>query len=268
MWLEKLDARRHLSVSRDANGWTVVTPATDTHVIYVSNSTGIDTNPGTQTSPIKTLAKAQSMVGSGSADWIMLKRGDTFEAFGSWKKSGRSAQQPIYISAYGTGNRPQINSGVSPGFITFFSNGPISNLIISSLSFNANTYDGTNGTGDTAGIRLLAAGSNITIEDCKISGYKDDIVIGDSSGNPAHAVTDVDIRRNEILDSYSLVDTTNTHSQGIYIDGDTQRVTVEENVLDHNGWRQGVQSDRTNFNHNLYSGAGATGLGGAEQHQH
>jgi len=117
MLLEAMEMRRHLSVSRDANGWTAVTAAADTHAIYVSNSTGSDSNPGTQTSPIKTLAKAQGLVGAGSADWILLKRGDTFEGFGTWKKSGRSAQEPLYISAYGTGARPQINSGVSPGFI-------------------------------------------------------------------------------------------------------------------------------------------------------
>ena len=85
-------------------------------------------------------------------------------------------------------------------------------------------------------------------------------MLGDSSGNPAHAVTDVDIRRCEILDSYSTITPTTVHSQGIYIDGDTQRVTIEENVLDHNGWRQGTPTDRTFFNHNIYAAAGATGL--------
>ena len=96
---EALERRAHLSVSRDSGGWTVVTPAADTNTIYVSNSAGSDSNDGTITRPIKTLVQAQSLVRDGMADWVLLKRGDTFESFGSWNKKGRSAQEALYISA-------------------------------------------------------------------------------------------------------------------------------------------------------------------------
>src|SRR3954451_19735657 len=88
---EGLEQRSMMSVSHDAAGWTVVTPASDTRTIYVSSSQGNDANTGTaSTAPVKTLSKAQSLVRDGSADWVLLKRGDTFGGFGTWAKTGRS----------------------------------------------------------------------------------------------------------------------------------------------------------------------------------
>src|SRR4051794_40288333 len=135
LW-EQLEGRLLRSVARDSDGWTVVTPASDTRVVYVSNSQGNDANSGLSAgSPVKTLAKAQSLVRDGSADWLLLKRGDTFESFGQWKKRGRSASEPVYIAAYGTGARPQINSATGPGFITYVNASTpgwtVNNLIIS-----------------------------------------------------------------------------------------------------------------------------------------
>ena len=40
--VETLENRQLMSVSLDANGWTVVTPTADSRVIYVSSSTGND----------------------------------------------------------------------------------------------------------------------------------------------------------------------------------------------------------------------------------
>jgi hypothetical protein len=251
-----LESRTHLSVAQDDNGWTVVTPAQDTRVIYVSNSQGSDANNGlSPNAAVKTIAKGESLIRDGSADWLLLKRGDTFESFGSWKLHGRSADQPLYISAYGTGARPQINSGASNGFTTaYYQNRRVDNLIISSLSFNANTYNGTNGAPE--GILLNCPGTNITIEDCKIQGYKDNIVVGD----PTHAITNTTIRRNEILDAYDLSNPTSVHAQGIYVSSSTQNLTIEENVLDHNGWRQNSPSDRTFYNHDIYVYNGASNV--------
>jgi parallel beta helix pectate lyase-like protein len=250
---ERVEGRTHLSVARDSAGWTVVTPASDTRVIYASSSQGSDANTGlSPTSPVKTLAKGQSLVRDGSADWLLLKRGDSFESFGSWTKHGRSASQPMYIAAYGTGARPQINSGTSNGFTTAaYSMRRIDNLILSSVSFFASTYNGTNGA--PYGILLQCPGSNITIEDVKVQGYKDNITVSDAT----HAVTDSTIRRCEILDSYNNSNPASVHAQGIYVSSTTKNLTIEENVLDHNGWRQGTPADRTYYNHNIYVYNGA-----------
>jgi hypothetical protein len=248
---DQLETRRHFAVSLDANGWTSVTPASDTRMVYVSNSLGNDKNDGLSTgTPVKTLEKAKSLIRNNSADWLLLKRGDTFETFGEWRLSGRSEQEPILISAYGSGLRPQINSGSGPGFITYGKGGAsgrsIDNIVITSLSMTPNTYNHTNGTMNTGGIRLLCQGKNITIEDCKIYGYKENIDIAGSD----NGLRNVTIRRNVIADAHSSEKV--GHAHGIWMGGKTNGVVVEENVLDHNGWRDGRSDDRVFFNHNIY----------------
>ncbi|MCS7032580.1 MAG: right-handed parallel beta-helix repeat-containing protein, partial [Phycisphaerae bacterium] len=49
----------------------------------------------------------------------------------------------------------------------------------------------------------------------------------------------------------------NGHSQGIYVGPGVNGVRIEENLIDHNGWRHGVESDRTWYNHNIYLQTGA-----------
>src|SRR5215218_5597442 len=94
---ETLEDRTMMSVTTDAQGWSVVNPAGDSKVIYVSSSGGNDSNNGTSaSSPVKTLSKGESLLRNGSADQLLLKRGDTWnEAFGGWDKSGRSESEPL-----------------------------------------------------------------------------------------------------------------------------------------------------------------------------
>ena len=213
--LESLERRAMLSVSTDSTGWTVVSPAADTKVIYVSSSSGNDGNDGLDpTRPVKTLGKAQGLLRDGSADWMLLKRGDVFGSLGEWKKSGRSAQEPLYISAYGAGARPQINSGTGAGFYTY-ANGSrrINNLVLSSVGFFADSYDHYNGNGATAGIRLTCPGDRILIEDVLVRGYKDNVVI-----DPVGAgLTNVTLRRSVIVDAHAGSAVGNGHAQGVYV---------------------------------------------------
>src|SRR5215212_894941 len=44
--VETLEPRTMMSVSHDANGFTVVTPESDSRVVYVSSSGGSDSNSG------------------------------------------------------------------------------------------------------------------------------------------------------------------------------------------------------------------------------
>lgn len=249
--IDPLEDRRYFAVSTNTNGWTVVTPAADSRLVYVSSSGGSDSNNGLSAgSPVKTISKGYSLLRDGYADQLLLKRGDTFGSLGDWRKKGRSASEPMLISAYGSGARPQINSGSSYGIITYGSGGSsgrsIDNLYIMSLSFTPHTYNHSNGNMDTAGIRLLCQGQNILIEDCKIAGYKEniDLAAGDKG------LRNVTIRRNQIIDAHA--DPKIGHAHGLWIGGATNGVTIEENIIDHNGWRQGKESDRTFYNHNVY----------------
>lgn len=73
---------------------------------YVSQSTGLDTNPGTQAQPWKTLAKVNSQTFQ-AGDLILLMRGDTWREPLIPPSSGTSVAG-ITFDAYGTGPAPKI----------------------------------------------------------------------------------------------------------------------------------------------------------------
>src|SRR4051794_6721672 len=120
LMLEFLEPRRMLTVSLESNGWYNVAPSADSRIVYVSSSTGNDANDGlTPGTPVQNIALAKTLIRDGSADWLLLKRGDTFTGgFGTWTRSGRSAQEPILIGAYGDGDRPLLNTGTNEGILT------------------------------------------------------------------------------------------------------------------------------------------------------
>lgn len=81
---------------RDKDGWTVFTPAQETHVLYVSSTDGDDATgkpyaagaPDLGEDPFlplgtvrsfQTLAAALGHVRPDHSDWVLLKRGDTWE---------------------------------------------------------------------------------------------------------------------------------------------------------------------------------------------
>ena len=253
--VETLEKRQLLSVSMTSDGWTVVTPASDSRLIHVSSSTGNDANPGTASKPIKTLGKAKSLLRNLSADQVLLKRGDTWTGgFLDLTVSGRSASEPILIGAYGSGARPRINSGTDVGITLAqkYSN-PLNNVYVIGLHFNAHTYTGSNGSFKTAGIRVLRKGGNVVIEDNFIQGYKDNIVL-----DPDGAFSGMKVRRNVIVDAYNTGRTGNGHAQGFYIGPNGRNTLIEENLFDHNGHKPGV-AGATMFNHSIYVQEGATG---------
>ena len=97
-------------VSQDSEGWTVVTPSADTRIIYVSSSMGSDTSDGlSEDYPVQTLERGYSLLRDSCPDRMLLRRGDEwYENIPSIGKSGRSADEPILISSYGSGARPLI----------------------------------------------------------------------------------------------------------------------------------------------------------------
>jgi len=217
--------------------WTVFTPSSDTRIIYVSSSEGSDTNNGlSEARPIATLEKARSLARAGFPDWVLLKRGDTWNTplgTASWSRSGRSASEMHVVSTYGTGPRPVISPPAGADAIVIAA-ANVSNIAFVGLHLKANA------AGGGQGIRITCGGTNLLIEDLVVEGFKDNI-------NLIGSITDARIRRCIIIDAWSP---NGAHSQGIYADR-IQGLTIEDCVFDHNGWKEGVQSP-TQFNHNFY----------------
>jgi len=232
------------------DGWTKLTPSVDTRTVYVSSGSGSDLDDGLSPStPKRTLAAAKALLRHGFPDRLLLKRGDVWnESLGQWKKSGRSANEPMVVSTYGNETaRPLLRTGLAGGI---WSNGgggspaTIDNLAFVGLHFFA---DGYSGDGVCVGVQLLQPGSHVLIEDCKIEGYRDNVVFQGYSGRH----TDYRLRRSVILDAYSI-HAIGGHSQGLYayaVDG----LLIEENVFDHNGWNENVPGAGADiYSHNLY----------------
>ena len=255
---ESLEGRTLFSVGLDADGWTVVTPAGDTRVVYVSSSSGDDSNSGlSDIQPVKTIAKARTLVRNNSADWLLLKRGDVFrESMLQWDKSGRSAQEPVVIGAYGSHPaRPMLATGIANGFTT--GGTPVSNLYVIGLHFNSSSRNPDNpadfvGTdGGSYGVQTLSRTDNLLFEDSVFDAYKNNVSIQRYHG----PVTNVSIRRCQILDAYS----TTGRSQGLYMEG-VDGITLYQNLFDHNGWDERVSAWATTQNHNVYLHSSNTGL--------
>ena len=68
-----------------ANGLPIIAPQSNSRVIYVSSSTGSDSNTGlSPNSPLKTIAAGEALLRNGYPDQLLLKAGDTFvnQSFG------------------------------------------------------------------------------------------------------------------------------------------------------------------------------------------
>lgn len=231
-------------------GWTAFTPSADTRTVYVSSSSGNDQNDGlSPQTPKYTLAEAAALLRHGFPDWLLLKRGDVWQVgLGQWKKSGRSADEPMLVSTYGSAlARPWLRTGAQGGIWTNGGGGSpatIDNLALVGLHFSADSYDGS---GDCVGAQLLQPASNVLIEDCKFEGYSVNLVfqgLGDRH-------SDFRLRRSVIVDAF-VIHEIGGPSQGLYanaVDG----LLIEENVFDHNGWNEQVPGAGADiYSHDLY----------------
>jgi len=260
---------------QDENGWSVLTPSEDSRLIYVSNSSGNDNSAVTYTlsdmdigddpyNPVgginafETIEAALDQLRDWSPDYILLKRGETWEPEGTiYLTRGRSLDERMVLTTYGTGTqRPTItNSGVN------FDDADFSAVI--GIHFVATRRDpssvdfaGFDSVPNTTGFNALGGYGNtitlgILIEDCHFDWFKNN-VIQSSPDNGGEILTEIIVRRNIITNNYS----TDSHSQGLY----TSHVSMllEENIFDHNGWyKQGSNNAQdegmaTMFNHDTY----------------
>jgi hypothetical protein len=257
------------------DGWSILTPSSDSRLIYVSSSGGNDSSgaiyspadtivgaspqlPTGSIQPYATISHALTLVREGYPDWVLLKRGD------SWTrdsvvdvKSGRSTSERSVITYYGTElPRPRINASSSG--LRFWRSCRFAAVV--GLEFYAYTRDpaspnfvGFNNVGSTTGFNSYTSDAenpnrSLLIEDSVFNFFSNNTIQGTIE------TKDVIIRRCQFLNNYS----TTSHSQGMY----TSKVSalLEENLFDHNGWykqqigggNDQAEGQATMFNHNTY----------------
>ena len=116
---------------KDADGWTLLMPTTDTVFVYVS-ATGDDAmckgyraedlagndpfEPGGAMTACATFSQAYKYTRENLPDWILFERGGSFNIpEGIVSKSGRNSQEPYTVGAYGAERKkPVIKTGMNP----------------------------------------------------------------------------------------------------------------------------------------------------------
>ena len=231
-------------------GWTDLSPSAGTRQIFVSPR-GSDSNSGlSQSRPVRTIGKAYSLMRNGRPDWMLLERGAIFnESFPSWRKSGRSASEPMVVTTYGPGSqRPKIRTGSSSGLIS------ADNQVRRHLRFvGLEIFPHTRSNEVPAGVSFVGPVDDILIEDFYVHGFANGILFQASDDSRGSNVT---VRRSIIADNWAM----SQHAQGLFFRS-IDNVSIEECVIDQNGWLPQLEAQtRTIFNHNVYIQRDVTGL--------
>jgi hypothetical protein len=265
-----------------APDWTVLTPSADSRLIYVDATLGNNNTAGpsgnstdhytganqpaggweipTSVNAYQTVAQGIAQLRDGFPDYLLFKKGETWYASlgDRWVPNGRSASEPMVVSAYGTGSRPEFRSGNGPALGTKGSTSPnvLSYLVFKGLRFYSHTRD-PNNVGEYAGTPSIGGNGidwfrgavSVTFEDLDISFYQDCITMTNLDN---FATGDIKIRYNVLHDTYNDSTTGGDHSQGIFlslIDG----ALIEGNIIHHCGWNEDIAiAYRTQFNHGIY----------------
>jgi len=184
-----------------------------------------------------------------NSNWLLLERGGTYATtLLRDETEGESPFHPVYIGAYGTGNKPIVSS-----FINYISSKQ--NVVLHNLECTSN-------------MRIQGV-DNFLVDSLYINGagYQDNPMGISAPYGPKYGTT---VRRCSVFDAYkstpdngSTWDAWNDRLQGIYVSLNGGRgLLFEENFLDHNGWEDGY--DETNaassgpqppspLSHNTYS---------------
>ena len=243
----------------DDNGWSIILPSPDSRIIYVSSSEGDDSNNGlSEESPVESIEHGASLLRDGFPDHLLLKAGDSWileQSLGNFK-SGRSVREPMLISYYGGGERPLIKAEKP---LVHVRNEHRSHLAFIGLEFyafkhdpNSPEYVSKNGV---SGISFIgSSGENLLIEDCKFN-YAQMGAYTTGRGRDGN-LKNFNFRRNIAIHSWAgdsyYIHELRTRVQGMYISG-VEGILVEENLFDHNGWNEQVDSaGATMYNHNIY----------------
>ncbi|MEM8738621.1 MAG: hypothetical protein AAGG38_09110 [Planctomycetota bacterium] len=232
-------------------GFMVFEPPADARIYYVS-ATGNDNATGvSQNQPLRTLRAAYEKVRDDSGDWILLKAGDTFDGgFGVWSKSGKSADQPLYVGVYGDGDRPIVHTN---GENFWRGYGTVSNIAIDGIHAYANARLGKSGEDlvwRESGMAHFGNGRNFVVHDSKFEGFRFNLVF---QGYEEGSIRNVVLYRCIVNNSFGHWDgSIGGHSSGLYAQSITG-LRIIECTFDRNGWNPQVHgAARTKFNHNMY----------------
>lgn len=219
---------------------------------YYCSATGSNLNDGLSPgAPLLTPSVAASKMTSGQADWCLFKAGDAFvesaggeAVIGSFTKLGKDVQNPMRFDRYGTGTRPSFDIKQRDNWLNpRIGSGKVH---IGSVEVFTSNNDG-HGSAQIDGIDLSDNFTDGQVENCYVHDVVSGITCQAGAGNPDR----VTFRRNIIQNCWYIDNA--QKGVGLFCQGFTQGLLVEENLFDHNGWHPtAAGSVKTEFRHNTY----------------
>lgn len=258
-----------------------------TRKVYVSSSAGSDSNPGTLSSPVATIAHGITLIRSGHDDWLLLKCGDTFlddfvphnaSYSGSgmvvspaWTVTGNHTVSGVVLFAsYGVGAPPHIkvtgSNATGDAYWQFENTGTANSVAWVNWKYDAYTRNPADPGWTPADASLnygcfawLTTSTNLLFEDNEINFFAGGIskAFGNSPFNQIWS--GVVIRRNLIQSNYLL----NAEAQGFFVAGADTLLLIEENYFNSNGYLASAGMPPNNAfvpkNHNIYMDSSVDG---------
>jgi VCBS repeat-containing protein len=191
-------------------------------VIYVSNTGSDDDDGQSIDTPFATIAYAVSQMGDG--DTLLLRRGD------AWPEILEIVQNRVTVSAYGSGDLPQIGSAATAGLLVTGNDNLVENIAftgadksaqngnVATISGDGNTLRSSVVGGGTDKSVLVSAATNCTVEDSELFDSAAQVISVFQSSNCT-------IRRNSVT-------TLHNNSPGIFVHGQqTKNNVIEENLV-------------------------------------
>lgn len=221
----------------------------------------VDPPPGDgieiRVAPGESIEQAVAQLRDGHPDQLLFERGQVYrESIGRWSLSGRSAQEPMVVGAYGDPSLPPplfLPGDDRNGLVSASGNGEVSHVVFRDLRAHANHRDPAHPDFESTettqvGIWWGRPGEDIRFERVELSHFSNNMNLW-HTGN--ETIYDVTLR--DCVFTHAYADRRETgHSQGLYakhVDG----VTIERCTFDHNGWHEtAMRAGRTGFNHNIY----------------
>lgn len=200
---------------------------------------------------------AYAQLRDGYPDQLLFERGGVYrESIGRWSLSGRSAEEPMVIGAYGDPTLPPplfLPGDDRNGLVSASGDGEVSHVVFQDLRAHANHRDPdhedfVSSEKTQVGIWWGRPGEDIRFERITLSYFSNNMNVWNTDDLPIRGVV---LRDCVLRDAYADRQETG-HSQGLYAKY-VEGITIERCVFDHNGWHDSLsRAGRTGFNHNIY----------------
>ena len=255
----------HRLVGYETIQWSTFEQAVGDRIVYVSSSTGVDSGSfdathGSITNPFASINYARNSLRDGYADWLLLKKGDTFSGANNrdlvWTLDGRSTTQKMVVGSYGTGARPKIDTGTEM-FCGLGATHDITHLAFVGLEI----YPGSrtsSADGDPAGFGWTGGTIDILWEDMYVHGYHMGLNL---QGYPEDSPTvwwhsNLVMRGCVIKENFGTTPGASNPS-GLFV-GRVDGLLIDFCTFDHNGYI--ADTNYNWFRHNVYLQTGTTGM--------